>query len=75
LLSGDILLNEVSSDVQREDSTGLCATDDFDVKIENFKEYVLDDVTNYYNGRDQKSVTLKFRDALLSMTQHFMEIR
>lgn len=68
LLSGDILLNNVSSNVQREDSTGLCANDDFDVKIENFKEYVLDKVTNYNNGRDQKNATLKFRDALLDDT-------
>lgn len=67
-LSGDLISDNFAVDVNRDNSTGFCATEDFDEKIKQFEEHVLTNITNYHVGQKQLNTTLKFRDSLLSDT-------
>jgi hypothetical protein len=63
LLSDDLLTGRLAVSSEKE-SSGFCATDDFDDKIQAFKAHIRQNVTNYDAGKRQKEEVLKFSDAL-----------
>ena len=74
LLSGplDLLQDKLSVTANRE-SAGFCATDDFHAKMQDFKEHIDRDVTNYTLSNTQTNIFMSYRDAVSNDTDLYGE--
>ena len=63
LLSDDVPTGRLAVSSEKE-SSGFCATDNVDDKIQAFKAHIRQNVTNYDAGKRQMEEVLKFSDAL-----------
>ncbi len=79
VLSSDLLQDRLSSatsamaEGNNTSTSTFCEREDFDLKLDAFKEHILTNVTNYRIGKQQHAHTLQFRDALLNDTTRFGE--
>ena len=69
LLSDNALMGKLAISTQGEQTSGYCATEDFDEKIKAFEDHIRgENVTNYYMAEQQFQTTSKFNETLNTTT-------
>ena len=65
VLSDNVLTGKLAISTQGEQTSGYCATDDFDEKIRAFEDHIRgENVANYYMAKQQFQTTSKFNETL-----------